>query len=402
MNISAVICRVSSIRVWGLTPEERARRCLERLGVPIVSPEEASSSSDSVVLLRADHVYDNRVLNALVAEPGLALRRTDTPPQPVVAAHVSPDLVPRATEWLESDATDIDPGIRIVSSNMLVDSASMDLRKVQRAFVLELTEENRGPIERYLYDDAYKGVTDCVTKFLWPVPARWAVHLCTRLGLRPNHVTGFGFCLMLLALVLFERGIFGWGLAAGWVMTFLDTVDGKLARTTLTSSRFGHYLDKVTDIVHPPFWYLAWAAGLGSFVSPTPELALPSVMWAIFFFYILGRLAEALASRVLVAGGIFVWKPLDSFFRLVTARRNTCLPLLTLGAAIDRPDLGLWLVCVWTAATTLFLAARLVVAGIARSGNTGPLRSWLTDVDMTATDAPLAVRLFAQRLELRP
>ena len=41
-------------------------------------------------------------------------------------------------------------------------------------------------------------------------------------------------------------------------MTFLDTVDGKLARVTLTSSPFGNVLDHSLDLIHPPFWYWAW------------------------------------------------------------------------------------------------------------------------------------------------
>jgi phosphatidylglycerophosphate synthase len=47
-------------------------------------------------------------------------------------------------------------------------------------------------------------------------------------------------------------------------MTLLDTVDGKLARVTVASSKFGHVLDHGVDIVHPPFWYLAWGLGLGA------------------------------------------------------------------------------------------------------------------------------------------
>jgi len=402
MNVSVVICGDSPIRVWGLSPKERVRRYLERQGIPIVSAQEAASSSDSVVILRGDHVYDDRVLHALIADRDVAVQGTDTPPRPIVAVHVTPDLVPSAMEWMKSGTSSPDPAIRIVSADSLVASTSLTLRKVQRAFVLELTAENRSAVERYLYDTAYKGVTVCVTKFAWPVPARWTVGLCVRLGIRPNHVTIFGFSLMVVALILFTRGIFGWGLAAGWMMTFLDTVDGKLARTTLTSSRFGHYLDKVTDIVHPPFWYLAWAGAIWeNFVSPTPDISIGEVVGAIFCFYVIGRLLEALGSWVLVSGGIFVWKPLDSFFRLITARRNTCLPLLTLGAALGRPDLGLWLVGAWTVATTLFLAIRLLAAGIARKGTDGPLRSWLADVDLAATDPSLAVRLFVQRPELR-
>ena len=58
------------------------------------------------------------------------------------------------------------------------------------------------------------------------------------------------------------RGAFLSGLVCAWAMTFLDTVDGKLARVTLTSSRIGDVMDHGLDLVHPPFWWWAWGIGL--------------------------------------------------------------------------------------------------------------------------------------------
>jgi phosphatidylglycerophosphate synthase len=42
----------------------------------------------------------------------------------------------------------------------------------------------------------------------------------------------------------------------------LDTVDGKLARVTVTSGRFGHCFDHIIDLIHPPVWYILWGRGL--------------------------------------------------------------------------------------------------------------------------------------------
>ena len=71
-------------------------------------------------------------------------------------------------------------------------------------------------------------------------------------------------------------------------MTFLDTVDGKLARVTVTSSRVGHILDHGMDIIHPPIWYACWASGLILNSKITPEAA-DSITWWIVGGYILGR-----------------------------------------------------------------------------------------------------------------
>ena len=71
-------------------------------------------------------------------------------------------------------------------------------------------------------------------------------------------------CLSSSSSGCFSIGHFGLGPGAAWLMTFLDTVDGKLARTTLTSSKWGDILDHGIDLIHPPFWYVAWAWALAS------------------------------------------------------------------------------------------------------------------------------------------
>jgi len=43
---------------------------------------------------------------------------------------------------------------------------------------------------------------------------------------------------------------------------------------------------------------------------------------------------------------IHVWRPIDSKFRLVTARRNPNMVILVASLAFSRPDLGLELTCV--------------------------------------------------------
>ena len=57
-------------------------------------------------------------------------------------------------------------------------------------------------------------------------------------------------------------------MAAGLGFMVLDTVDGKLARCTITSSKWGNVFDHGIDLVHPPFWWWAWAVGLAAYGTP--------------------------------------------------------------------------------------------------------------------------------------
>ena len=168
----------------------------------------------------------------------------------------------------------------------------------------------------------------------------WMVRQCVRFGIRPNQVTLIGLALVILAGVLFAYGQYGWGLLAAWLMTFLDTVDGKLARVTVTSSRFGHYFDHIIDLVHPPIWYILWGIGL-AMSYPDSGAWFSLALWYIFIGYVAGRLTEGLFTWRLGEFGIFCWRPVDSYFRLITGRRNPNLILLTAGALLGRPDLGL-------------------------------------------------------------
>ena len=85
-------------------------------------------------------------------------------------------------------------------------------------------------IEDALYFASYKGVTDLVTRYAWPRPALVVVRACVALGISPNMVTTLSIILSITAIPLLMAGHFALGLASAWGMTFLDTVDGKLAR----------------------------------------------------------------------------------------------------------------------------------------------------------------------------
>jgi phosphatidylglycerophosphate synthase len=177
---------------------------------------------------------------------------------------------------------------------------------------------------------------------------------------------------------LFAQGQFAAALACAWVMTFLDTVDGKLARVTVTSTQLGHYFDHVIDTVHPPIWYLAWAWGLTA--GPPGVWGLAPLLTAILIAYVAGRLIETVFKHFVGIGTLFTWRPFDSYFRLIMARRNPNLLLLTASLLMGAPGLGLWAVGVWTVVSTIVLAVRLL-QGMAARRRPGALHPWLDEAD---------------------
>ena len=398
MSIYAHIIKDSPVKLWGLTSRQRKLRVLKSAGVTdIVKDLTAVPNNSSVLLLRGDFLFDDRIIHYLVQHSDVLLKVSMPPSNPFVAAHVAAAKSTQVFEVMEgTSATNAIPGIRTETLETLSISFQQQLLKFEPPFVLPITAESKPFLERRLFDWSYKGVTDLITKWVWPRPAQWVVGQCVRFGLRPNHVTIIGLFLVILAGILFAYGWYGWGLLAGWLMTFLDTVDGKLARVTVTSSKFGHYFDHLIDLIHPPIWYILWGLGLGDTQFNFFGLSLTAAFCLIGIGYVVGRLVEGVFLARLGKFGIFCWRPIDSYFRLVTARRNPCLLLLTAGALIRHPDWGLIAVAGWTVLTSLFLLGRLVMALIEQQ-TAGSVKTWLMDIDPSKQRQPLAVRLFTHR-----
>ena len=363
-RIAGVVVGASSLRVWGLSAEARLQRQFRRAGIDSVE-----SGAERVVLLRADWVYDEALVRGLAgAADDVALKSDDGQ---IVALGVAAQNATAAEAMLaESSAP---ATARIVSVDQIADNYNDKLRKREPAFLLPLTAEALPAIEKRTFSGAYKGVTDLVTLYAWPRPARYVTKLCAEAGITPNQVTTASLVLVLAAMWLFWHGHFALGLVAAWGMTFLDTVDGKLARVTLHSSRFGDFYDHSIDLVHPPFWWWAWLVGLPAARFSLADTGL--ILTAIVAGYVFQRVEEGIFMACFMMD-MHVWQRFDSKFRLITARRNPNLLLLTVAVLVGRPDLGILAVAVWTVLSLVVHAVRILQAAVARRN--GPLRSWLS------------------------
>lgn len=372
----AYIVGSSPVRLWGMSSAERLRRSLARAGVADVRLDgatEAAGSEVPTIFVRADWVFDDAlVANLARAEGTLLLADTGEP----VAAHAAPGQAAEAIQALTSRSVAPDPGaapLRRAGTAEIAGNYDKALRKRQPPYLMRLTEAELPAIERRMFAGSYKGVTDLVTKYVWPRPAQWVTKRCAVAGITPNQVTLLSLALVVAAFTLFWQGHFWWGLLAAWIMTFLDTVDGKLARVTLTSTKFGNVFDHGIDLIHPPFWWWAWMVGLAHAGRTVPAFDL--VLAVVVVGYVAQRIEEAIFIR---GFGIqmHVWRPFDSWFRLITARRNPNLILLSLSLLLGRPDIGIVAVAVWTAVSFVVHGVQILQALVARRH--GPVESWLS------------------------
>lgn len=367
--------------IFGLTSETY----LERHYGAIVGK---AAHDPGVLVARADVVATEPVLRWLAEAPGRML--ADETGAPVIGV-VPPDLVPLASSAI-AERRSSTPGLRCVHSGAQ-DQYVRKLRRREPIEHIDLRHGDRASAERRLFDLVYKGVTDVVTRYLWPAPAFAAVRVLAACRVPPNAVTLFGIAMMLAASALFAQGLWAWGLAAAWLMTFLDTVDGKLARVTGTSSRLGDKLDHVTDMIHPPVWYLCIFLGLqATDPSPAEGGALHSCL-VIVGAYVTGRLAERVFKRRFGFNG-YMWRPVDSALRTVIARRNTNLAILTAGALLGQAQAGFAAVAVWSVATIGFQVVRTLHAFHLDAAGQSPT-PWQTDPEPFEAPAPTPTRSIA-------
>jgi phosphatidylglycerophosphate synthase len=355
------------VRVFGLGGDERARRLAGNAGFECA---DSFPESGGVLLANLGFAWDPAWLKLIGSRPGSVLLSDGKP----VLAHVTAGGPAETVERAMLGQGGSVEGLEQIDAES-AEVTNDELRKRERPFVLPLHPDTAGQVERAAYDASYKGVTDALTLYLWRKPAFYLTRWAAEAGLSPNAITGVGALLCLLAFFYFWFGNYWLGVLAGFIFMVLDTVDGKLARCTGSSSKWGNILDHGIDLIHPPFWYWAWAHGLAGVGRPLEPVYETMLLAAI----VIGYIAQRVIEGIFIARfgmHIHVWRPVDSKFRLITARRNPNMVILVVALLFGRPDVGLELVGAWTILSLIFHLVRLAQAEmLAWRGQ--PIVSWL-------------------------
>lgn len=371
------IIGASDIRLFGKSLPERTSEQFAREGLRNrVSEKDAKGYGGPIIFVRADAVLDQPLIAGLIKRPNLVLLESDTATPVFVAGNIRARDFAAVQAAIKANTAPGIPGVLARAPADLEVNFWKALRKRETPYALLVTEGNRPAIAWRMFMGTYKGATDLVTKHVWPLPAFHATQFLSARSITPNMVTLVAAIATVAAFFFFLHGHFGSGLLAAWFMTFLDTVDGKLARTTLTSSKWGDIFDHGIDLVHPPFWYVAWALGLSAWGFGLGGQSFWWVMAVIFGGYVAQRIMEGISIKWLGLE-IHIWRRIDTHFRQITARRNPNLILLSLSWLTGRPDWGLYAVAAWTAICLLLHGLQLVQGLAARRAAGGTLTSWM-------------------------
>jgi phosphatidylglycerophosphate synthase len=355
-------------RVFGLDAQTRASRLAAKAGMDC---GEQADPARPAILADLGFAWDPAWLVAIKKHPGNVLMLGDR----AVLAHVPAGQDPAAIRAaMESASPWTGPGLDRIDAES-AELSYTELRKRDRPFVLPLDPRDPEPVERAAYDASYKGVTDVLTLYLWRRPAFYLTRWAAQAGMSPNQVTLIGAILCVATFFLWMKGMYWPGVVTAFGFMVLDTVDGKLARCTGQSSHWGNIFDHGLDLVHPPFWWWAWAEGLNYHGDPFEPVYEALIIAAIVVGYVVQRGIEGIFMRRF-GMHIHVWRPIDSKFRLITARRNPNMVILVVSLLIGRPDMGLEVVALWTLISINFHAVRLAQANAGAERGRVPV-SWL-------------------------
>ncbi len=353
----------NSVRLWGLTPHQRIGRIASKAGLAMAGAD----AQGALLLINGDFAFDPQWIGFLLTRPETVLTVGGVP-----AMALSAD--PKAAAAMAKGDM---PKVAVVRSEDHENFYNLALRKREKPFLERLTPAAVPGIERQSYYGAYKGVTDILTKYLWPEIALVLTRLAARIGISPNMVTTLGALGCVLATIAFWYGHYWAGMAVGFVFMVLDTVDGKLARCTITSSYWGNIFDHGIDLVHPLFWWWAWAEGLSAWGLALSQDNFLFVMGVMVAGYLLQRLVEGIFIRRFKMH-IHIWQRFDSQFRRITGRRNPNMAILFVALLFGRPDIGIIVVAWWSVISCGVHFVRLAQAEIAyRAGR--PIVSWLDE-----------------------
>jgi len=321
------------------------------------------------LVLSGDSILDARILPQLAALEGCVFFASGEGEERAAILRVAADpvgLEPEAANVLELAESMAARGAARPMAPEDFAAYIVELRRDLDPYLFRVADQAvLRRVERFMFWSNYKGSTDFMTKHVWP-PLVWIlVRPLAKWRVHPNWVTAVDIAATFIAIPFWMEGWWATGFFLAYLMSLLDSVDGKLARLTFTYSKLGEILDHGLDLVHPPFWYLGWAWGLSG--GDTQSAIFQASIW-MFWLYVADRLSPPI-FRWRTGRSIHGYLPIDVKIRTFISRRNVNLPFFTAAVAIDalRPGPG-WEVSIfvfyamvlWQAVCVVYHAVRTV------------------------------------------
>jgi phosphatidylglycerophosphate synthase len=336
-------------------------------GKPLTAHQILQQDEAARFLIVPANVYcDPRLLTALLARRSPTVLIDSDPPrfvEDLVRNQSGPALVTRDFLVACSDTAPLAEELtrKIASGEIdVIDAANVDdyvvnMRRHVRPLCFPASGEHAHRIgDRTILDAAQKGTLDFPAYVHAPIETAIVALLC-KTRITPNDVTIAGFFIGCGATAAFVFGHVGLGLLAALVFGIVDGVDGKLSRVKVETTERGkweHHLDYLIEN--------SWWTGIAFYLWQSAQLRTAFYFLALLIASHL--LDEVVKRRAKIATGRLLddVAPFDRAFRLIAARRNVYVWVLTGGFLLGAFPQSYATVCGWAAFTAAVHVLRSV------------------------------------------
>jgi len=184
----------------------------------------------------------------------------------------------------------------------------------------------------------YKAARDGLKKFFENAMVPLLV-LLNKLHITPNFITWVGLIINLAGAFLIYKGFFVWGALVIIFASIFDMIDGSLARYTNQKSKFGGFLDSVTDRISEGALYLALLMYYLNLEIPDKTAVILCYIVMFSSFLVSYLRARAGGLKIDCSGGIFT--------------RPERMVVILLGLLINQAVPALWIMAVLSTVTVI-------------------------------------------------
>jgi hypothetical protein len=181
MTIYALVSEFSSVRLWSLDAGQRLRLQLSE-----ISKESTEGLAEicwlvdvgdvplegQILLFNGHFLFENRTIKGVLDASNTVLLHGNES----AAAFIDVDHLASVLGVMHNPGQQLPDEVQRITTNDL-ESFDITLRRSTIPLLEPVSSERKEELENELYGNAYRGITDLVTKFVWPRPAKQAVHV---------------------------------------------------------------------------------------------------------------------------------------------------------------------------------------------------------------------------------
>lgn len=332
-----------------------------RLVTSLTELKQALPEGTDVLFLDGNAAYDNRLIRDVISKPSPRQIEDGTASPPVLLrlhSSVVKRLLTDVDESKELPISLLRPEI-VTKTNVSEYNTYDDTLKSHTRPLFRKVTDNREltSLERYVSKSQSKVVLDFVAISLDAIFTWLLVKPLSKTWVTPNMLTVVIIAIQVMVVPVFFAGWIVAGLILEWIMTTLDSCDGKLARLTIRQSEKYGWLEHRTSYWSTSLWYFAIGWHLAAHDVQSPSTFGGIALFAIFW---IDRRTVSGFLRTM-GRSVYAFSLWDIRVSYVIARRNISIFILTIAVFIEHLEYGFWACVIWSFIGWLYHATRLLM-----------------------------------------